>query len=165
MRERLLPEVLVEAIFADESLTPDESDAVIAAAAKDPAVLRVVVEVLIHHFNKTARGLEGVVKTLSKNPRVRGSYRMALASYRETKARGTRARPSKKNPAPAQKLAAADPRVPSTSFGELVAVEVRRPCGRQDRHAFAEPPVLAHNEGGLLILGGRYRVTPRGIVG
>ncbi len=174
MRDRLLPEVLVEAIFADEPLARDEADAVIAAAAKDPAVLRLVVEVLIAHFNKTARGLEDVVKALAKNPKVRGSYRTALATYRESRARGARMpapaptakKAAKKNPAhDVQTLAAADPRLPSEPLGELVAVTVRKPCGMKVPYAFAHPPLLAHNSSGLLILGGRYHIGPRGLVG
>jgi hypothetical protein len=172
MRDRLLPEVLVEAIFADEPLAREEADAVIAAAAKDPAVLRLVVDVLIHHFNKTARGLEDVVKALAKNPKVRGSYRSALASYRESRARGARpgvrsalaSKTPKPNPEGRQ-LEAADPRIPSESLGSLVALTVRKPSGMEVRHTFRWPPMLAHNEGGLLILGGRYRIGTHGLVG
>lgn len=161
MRDRLLPEVLVEAIFEDERLTADETRAVLDAAANDPAMLRAVVEGLIRHVHATAPGLDAAVVDLAQNARVRGAYRGALAAHRARREHPA----ATTNPAPARKLAAADPRRPSTAFGELLAVEVRRPCGRKDRHAFADPPVLAHNEGGLLILGGRYRVTPRGLVG
>ena len=63
-----------------------------------------------------------------------------------------------------QKLAAADPRIPSIELGELVAVIYRTKRG-DHRHEFRGPrPRLAYNKSGLLIAGGKYRLEGRGIV-
>jgi hypothetical protein len=65
---------------------------------------------------------------------------------------------------------AADPSEPSTALGELVEVTYRTRKGGDDGlvdyvHAFKTPrPLLAFNSGGLLVLGGGYTVTERGIV-
>jgi hypothetical protein len=70
-----------------------------------------------------------------------------------------------------QRLAAADPRIPSVELGELVSITYRTKKGKDVvlvdyEHDFAQPrPRLAYNESGLLIAGGRYRVEPEGIVG
>ena len=70
-----------------------------------------------------------------------------------------------------RKLSAADPRIPSVELGELVAIVYRTKKGEDlvltdYEHEFEHPrPRLAYNESGLLIAGGIYRVTTRGIVG
>jgi hypothetical protein len=69
-----------------------------------------------------------------------------------------------------RRLPMADPRVPATRIAELVAVTYRTKKGSDTRltdyrHPFRKPrPVLAWNSSGLLILGGVYHVTERGII-
>jgi hypothetical protein len=69
-----------------------------------------------------------------------------------------------------RRLTAADPRLVSVALGELVSVVYRTKKGRDREltdyeHPFSRPlPVLAYHGGGLLILGGKYRVTERGII-
>ena len=69
-----------------------------------------------------------------------------------------------------QKLSAADPRIPSVELGELISITYRTKKGddvvlTDYEHEFRGPrPLLAYNESGLIIAGGRYRVEPRGIV-
>ncbi len=67
-------------------------------------------------------------------------------------------------------LPAADPRILSVELGDLVAVIYRTKKGK-DRlltdydHRFSKPyPVLSYNPTGLVISGGKYRVTERGII-
>src|SRR5205807_1494549 len=67
-------------------------------------------------------------------------------------------------------LSAADPRILSIELGDLVAVIYRTKKGGDREltdyeHHFARPfPVLSYNETGLIIAGGKYHVTKRGIV-
>ena len=66
-------------------------------------------------------------------------------------------------------LSAADPRVLSIELGALVAVVYRTKKGEDARltdyeHLFSKPfPVLSYNDTGLIIAGGKYHVTERGI--
>lgn len=59
-------------------------------------------------------------------------------------------------------LPAADPRAPCVELGELVTLVYRTKSG-EHRHVFhGTAPRLAYNEGGLLVVGGRYRLdVPR----
>jgi hypothetical protein len=67
-------------------------------------------------------------------------------------------------------LRAADPRILSIELGELVAVVYRTKKGEDTRltdyeHHFSRPlPVLSYNHTGLVIAGGKYHVTERGII-
>jgi hypothetical protein len=67
-------------------------------------------------------------------------------------------------------LSAADPRILSIELGELVAVVYRTKKGEDTRltdyeHHFSRPlPVLSYNDTGLIIAGGKYHVTERGII-
>jgi hypothetical protein len=71
---------------------------------------------------------------------------------------------------PARRHEAGDPRIASESLGAIVAVTYRTRKGRDTRltdyrHPFSRPrPVLAWNPSGLLIAGGAYHVSERGIV-
>jgi hypothetical protein len=66
---------------------------------------------------------------------------------------------------------AADPRQLSIELGELVAVIYRTKKGTDVvltdyEHRFSRPrPVLTYNRTGLIIAGGHYHVTERGIIG
>jgi hypothetical protein len=68
------------------------------------------------------------------------------------------------------RLSAADPRLLSVALGELVAVVYRTKKGGDVQltdyeHHFSRPlPILSYHAGGLLILGGKYHVTERGII-
>jgi hypothetical protein len=70
----------------------------------------------------------------------------------------------------ARGLPAADPRILSIELGELVAVIYRTKKGEDTRltdyeHHFSRPrPVLSYNPTGLIIAGGKYHVTERGII-
>jgi len=65
---------------------------------------------------------------------------------------------------------AADPRILSIELGDLIAVIYRTKKGEDTRltdyeHHFARPfPVLSYNHTGLIIAGGKYHVTERGII-
>lgn len=65
----------------------------------------------------------------------------------------------------------ANPSIPFTELGELIAVTYRTTKrgdgGEADyTHKFSRPrPTLGYHEGGLAILGGGYRVTWKGIEG
>ena len=67
-------------------------------------------------------------------------------------------------------LSAADPRILSIELGELVAVIYRTKKGEDTRltdyeHHFSRPlPLLSYNATGLIIAGGKYHVTERGII-
>jgi hypothetical protein len=67
-------------------------------------------------------------------------------------------------------LSAADPRILSIELGELVSVIYRTKKGGDKRltdyeHHFSRPlPVLSYNPTGLIIAGGKYHVTERGII-
>ncbi len=67
-------------------------------------------------------------------------------------------------------LIAADPRILSIELGELVAVTYRTKKGEDVRltdyeHHFRRPlPILSYNLTGLIIAGGKYHVTERGII-
>ena len=65
---------------------------------------------------------------------------------------------------------AADPRILSIELGALVAVVYRTKKG-EDReltdyeHHFSRPlPILSYNDTGLIIAGGKYHVSERGII-
>ena len=67
-------------------------------------------------------------------------------------------------------IVAADPRILSIELGALVAVVYRTKKG-EDRsltdyeHHFSRPlPILSYNHTGLVIAGGKYHVTERGII-
>ena len=70
----------------------------------------------------------------------------------------------------AQRLEAANPRLRSEAIAPIVAVTYRTKKGADRvltdyRHPFKRPrPVLAWNPSGLLIVGGVYHVTERGII-
>jgi hypothetical protein len=58
---------------------------------------------------------------------------------------------------------AANPTIVSVALGALVALEWKDEDGEVVEHTFAPPhPTLAYHKGGLLIVGGRYRVTKTG---
>lgn len=72
----------------------------------------------------------------------------------------------------AQRLSCADPsQGPLVELGQLVSVTYETtkagdPPGTWYTHEFTRPlPVLAYSSGGLVVCGGHYRVTWRGIVG
>jgi hypothetical protein len=69
-----------------------------------------------------------------------------------------------------KKLPAADPRRVSIVLGELVSVVYRTKKGGDREltdyeHHFSRPlPLLSYHAGGLIISGGKYHVSTRGII-
>jgi hypothetical protein len=95
---------------------------------------------------------EAVIRDLERQEEEAYKRRQEEDAYRRRRARA-------RNPQ-GRALPAADPRVSCVELGELVTLVYRTKTG-EHRHIFhGACPRLAYNQGGLLVVGGRYRLGP-----